>query len=83
MDTVAHLNLNSIVNYAIILTGLMILILLVSISISRFVKLEKVLQKKLPPDLPKRDPWGYPVEEDPPHPSNNGQSTVSGLSSKS
>jgi hypothetical protein len=82
MDTVSRLNLNSIVNYAIILSGLMILIFLVSISISRFVKHEKVLQKRLPPDLPKRDPWGYPIEENPPQPSKNGQSTLSGYSEK-
>ncbi len=65
MDLDTGSNLNSIVNYSIILSGLALLIFLVSISISRFVKHEKFLQKKLPQDLPKRDPWGYPIEENP------------------
>ena len=63
MDLDTGSDLNSIVNYSIILSGLVILIFLVAISISRFVKHEKFLQKKLPHDLPKRDPWGYPLEE--------------------
>lgn len=63
MDMDTGMNLNSIVNYSIILTGLALLIFLVSISISRFVKHEKFLQKKLPQDIPKLDPWGYPLEE--------------------
>ena len=29
----------------------------------RLVQYEKVMDKKLPPDRPKVDPWGYPLEE--------------------
>ncbi|MHB1604933.1 MAG: hypothetical protein ACYC9S_06785 [Leptospirales bacterium] len=65
MDLDTGSNLNSIVNYSIILSGLALLIFLVSISISRFVKHERYLQKKLPQDRPKLDPWGYPIEENP------------------
>lgn len=64
MDLNPASNLNSIVNYAIILSGLAGLIMLVAISLSRFVKHEKVLEGKLPKNTPKIDPWGYPVEGD-------------------
>lgn len=64
MDLNSGVNLNSIVNYVIILSGLGGLILLVSISLSRFVKHEKILEGRLPKDLPKIDPWGYPVDDE-------------------
>ncbi len=76
MDLNPGVNLNSIVNYVIILSGLGGLILLVSISLSRFVKHEKILEGRLPKDLPKIDPWGYPVDsEEREHPENHLRET--------
>lgn len=65
MGTDIGSNLNSTVNYIIIFMGAAGLALLVGLGIQRLVKYEKIMDKKLPADRPKVDPWGYPLEEQP------------------
>jgi hypothetical protein len=43
--------------------GVIGLAFLVGLGVQRLVQYEKVMDKKLPPDRPKVDPWGYPLEE--------------------
>lgn len=63
MGTDIGSNLNSTVNYIIIFMGIIGLAFLVGLGVQRLVQYEKVMDKKLPPDRPKVDPWGYPLEE--------------------
>ncbi|MDA8059627.1 MAG: hypothetical protein ACYCXP_11485 [Leptospirillum sp.] len=63
MGTDIGSNLNSTVNYIIIFMGVIGLAFLVGLGVQRLVQYEKVMDKKLPADRPKVDPWGYPIEE--------------------
>lgn len=63
MGTDIGSNLNSTVNYIIIFMGVAGLAFLVGLGVQRLVQYEKVMDKKLPPDRPKLDPWGYPLED--------------------
>lgn len=53
---------NMVVNYSIIIVGMVMTIFIISASFYMIVRREKILNKKFPEENKKVDPWGYPLE---------------------
>lgn len=62
MDDVPSLP-NMIVNYSIIIAGLVLTVFIISASFYFIVRHERQLNKRFPESEKKVDPWGYPLEE--------------------
>ncbi|MEC4683943.1 MAG: hypothetical protein VST70_09760 [Nitrospirota bacterium] len=54
---------NMIVNYSIIIVGMIMMVFIISASFYMIVRREKILNKRFPEEDKKVDPWGYPLEE--------------------
>ncbi len=54
---------NMIVNYSIIIVGLIMTVFVISASFYLIVRRERLLNKRFPQEEKKVDPWGYPLEE--------------------
>lgn len=54
---------NMIVNYSIIIAGLVMTVFIISASFYFVVRRERILNKKFPLEDRKVDPWGYPLED--------------------
>lgn len=64
---------NMIVNYSIILTGMVLAIFLISASFYMIVRRERILEKRFPDSERKVDAWGYPLEQSPPPGDDAGE----------
>jgi hypothetical protein len=53
---------NMIVNYSIIIIGMIMMIFIISASFYLIVRREEILKKRFPEEK-KVDPWGYPLED--------------------
>lgn len=65
---------NMIVNYSIIIVGLVMTVFIISASFYLIVRRERILNKRFPLENKNVDPWGYPIEDNEKNKKNSSSS---------